>query len=74
MIDHTGIGVADVARSAASYDAALGALGLRRVMQLPENDGADGVGYAFPVFWIDRSASCKSRYVTGCQTSSPDRC
>jgi catechol 2,3-dioxygenase-like lactoylglutathione lyase family enzyme len=39
MIDHTGIGVADVARSAAFYDAALGALGLRRVMQLPETTG-----------------------------------
>jgi catechol 2,3-dioxygenase-like lactoylglutathione lyase family enzyme len=45
MIDHAGIGVANVARSAAFYDAALGALGLHRVMQLPENDGADGVGY-----------------------------
>src|SRR5258708_33267393 len=56
MIDHTGIGVADVARSAAFYDAGLGALGLRRVMQLPENDGADGVGYGvdYPGFWIDR--------------------
>jgi catechol 2,3-dioxygenase-like lactoylglutathione lyase family enzyme len=56
MIDHTGIGVATVARSAAFYDAALGALGLRRVMQLPPNDGADGVGYGidYPVFWIDR--------------------
>jgi catechol 2,3-dioxygenase-like lactoylglutathione lyase family enzyme len=56
MIDHTGIGVADVARSALFYDAALSALGLRRVMQLPENDGADGVGYGVdhPVFWIDR--------------------
>jgi catechol 2,3-dioxygenase-like lactoylglutathione lyase family enzyme len=56
MIDHTGIGVADVARSAAFYDAALSALGLSRVMQLPANDGADGVGYGvdFPVFWIDR--------------------
>ena len=56
MIDHTGIGVADVARSAAFYDAALGALGLRRVMQIPEKDGADGVGYGvdYPVFWIDR--------------------
>jgi catechol 2,3-dioxygenase-like lactoylglutathione lyase family enzyme len=56
MIDHTGIGVADVARSAAFYDAALGALGLRRVIQLPVNDGADGVGYGvdYPVFWIDR--------------------
>jgi catechol 2,3-dioxygenase-like lactoylglutathione lyase family enzyme len=56
MIDHTGIGVADVARSAAFYDAALGALGLRRVMQLPENDGSDGVGYGvdYPIFWVDR--------------------
>jgi len=56
MIDHTGIGVADVARSAAFYDAALGALGLRRVMQLPPNEGTDGLGYGidYPVFWIDR--------------------
>src|SRR3981189_2233108 len=56
MIDHTGIGVSNVARSAAFYDAALGALGLRRVMQLPENDGADAVGYGvdYPIFWIDR--------------------
>jgi catechol 2,3-dioxygenase-like lactoylglutathione lyase family enzyme len=56
MIDHTGIGVASVARAAAFYDAALGALGMRRVMQLPEHDGADGVGYGidYPVFWIDR--------------------
>jgi catechol 2,3-dioxygenase-like lactoylglutathione lyase family enzyme len=56
MIDHTGIGVADVARSAAFYDMALAALGLRRVMQLPANDGTDAVGYGvdYPVFWIDR--------------------
>ncbi len=56
MIDHTGIGVADVARSAAFYDAALDALGLHRVMQLPPIDGADGIGYGveYPVFWIDR--------------------
>jgi catechol 2,3-dioxygenase-like lactoylglutathione lyase family enzyme len=56
VIDHTGIGVADVARSAAFYDAALGALGYRRVMQLPESDGADAVAYGVtvPNFWIDR--------------------
>jgi len=56
MIDHTGIGVADVARSATFYDAALAALGLRRVSQLPETSGADAVGYGttHPVFWIDR--------------------
>src|SRR5882724_10720621 len=52
MIDHSGIGVANVARSAAFYDAALGALGWRRVAQLPQNDGAYGVDY--PIFWIDR--------------------
>ena len=56
MIDHTGIGVADVGRSANFYDAALGALGMRRVMQIPENVGTDGVGYGleYPVYWIDR--------------------
>lgn len=56
MIDHTGIGVADVARSAAFYDPVLGALGLRRVMQLPSGEGTDGIGYGveYPVFWIDK--------------------
>lgn len=56
MIDHTGIGVADVTRSAAFYDAALGALGYRRVMELPPKDGSDAVGYGvdYPRFWIDR--------------------
>lgn len=56
MIDHTGIGVADVGRSASFYDAALGALGMRRVAQIPENVGTDGIGYGLdhPVFWIDR--------------------
>jgi catechol 2,3-dioxygenase-like lactoylglutathione lyase family enzyme len=56
MIDHTGIGVADMARSAVFYDAALGALGLRRFVQLPEGIGNDGIGYGVdqPIFWIDR--------------------
>jgi catechol 2,3-dioxygenase-like lactoylglutathione lyase family enzyme len=56
MIDHTGIGVADVSRSAIFYDAALSTLGLRRVRQLPEGLGTDGIGYGenYPVFWIDR--------------------
>jgi catechol 2,3-dioxygenase-like lactoylglutathione lyase family enzyme len=56
MIDHTGIGVAHVGRSAGFYDAALEALGMRRVMQMPDNEGTDGVGYGldYPVFWIDR--------------------
>ena len=56
MIDHTGIGVADVARSAVFYDAALATLGLRRVRQIPDELGSDGIGYGvdYPVFWIDR--------------------
>ena len=56
MIDHTGIGVADVHRSATFYDAALGALGMRRIMQMPDNSGTDGIGYGleYPVYWIDR--------------------
>ena len=56
MIDHTDIGVADVGRSAAFYNAALHALGMHRAMQMPENVGSDGIGYGFdyPVFWIDR--------------------
>jgi catechol 2,3-dioxygenase-like lactoylglutathione lyase family enzyme len=56
VIDHTGIGVADVARSAAFYDVVLSPLGFRRVVQLPDDDATDGVGYGadYPVFWIDR--------------------
>jgi catechol 2,3-dioxygenase-like lactoylglutathione lyase family enzyme len=56
MIDHTGIGVADVARSAVFYEAVFEALGIRRFMQLPPETGADAVGYGnhFPIFWIDR--------------------
>ena len=48
--------IADVGRSANFYDAALGALGMRRVAQMPENLGTDGIGYGLdhPVFWIDR--------------------
>ena len=56
MIDHTGVGVANVAVSAAFYDAALGALGMRRAAQMPEGAGTDGVGYGvdYPIFWIDK--------------------
>ena len=56
MTDHTGIGVADVERAAIFYDAALEALGMRRVRQMPANVGTDGIGYGveYPVFWIDR--------------------
>ncbi len=51
LIDHTGIGVGDLARSARFYDAALGALGMKRVVEIP-----DGIGYGVttPAFWIDK--------------------
>ncbi|TZG27408.1 VOC family protein [Sphingomonas montanisoli] len=62
-IDHSGIGVADIARSARFYDAALGALGLRAVARITTAretaaDGATdlgGIGYGvdYPLFWID---------------------
>jgi catechol 2,3-dioxygenase-like lactoylglutathione lyase family enzyme len=52
MIAHSGIGVADVTHSAKFYDATLSALGLCRVIQIPDDAGTDGVHY--PVFWIDR--------------------
>jgi catechol 2,3-dioxygenase-like lactoylglutathione lyase family enzyme len=66
MIDHTGIGVADMRRSAAFYDAVLGALGMRRVAQMPEGEGTDGIGYGreHPVFWIDRYHPHDARYHT----------
>lgn len=58
MIDHTGIGVSDMAAAEIFYDAALGALGLGRVMVLPKDPhaNAEAVGYGteHPVFWIDR--------------------
>ena len=68
MIDHTGIGVADVGRASAFYDAALGALGLRRVMQLPKSSGTDGIGYGvdYPAFGIPpqviRAATTRHSY------------
>jgi catechol 2,3-dioxygenase-like lactoylglutathione lyase family enzyme len=53
MIDHTGVGVSDVPRSAAFYDPTLAALGLRRLVEMPDNGGV-GYGVEYPVFWIDR--------------------
>ena len=63
-IDHAGVGVSNIARSAKFYDAALGALGLRAVARITKtfeiadstNDrefGGVGYGATFPVFWID---------------------
>lgn len=66
LIDHTGIGVSDMAASSRFYDAVFAALGIKRVMQLPPDTGADGVAYGFtyPEFWIDRFHPPAQRYHT----------
>ena len=63
LLDHTGIGVTDIVRSARFYEAALRPLGAKVVMRINAtmglaNDGdADLAGVAFgtdyPAFWLD---------------------
>jgi catechol 2,3-dioxygenase-like lactoylglutathione lyase family enzyme len=67
MIDHTAIGVADVERAATFYDAALGALGMRRVSEI---DGGVGYGRDYPVFWIDRFHPARTRNHTAFAATS----
>lgn len=49
ILSHVSVGVADLDRAAAFYDAVLGALGIGRVVDLPV---AIAYGRAFPEFWI----------------------
>lgn len=51
ILSHVSVGVADLDRAAAFYDAALGALGIGRVEEVPV---AIAYGRAFPEFWIGR--------------------
>jgi len=71
-IDHTEIGVAHVSRSARFDDAALTALGLRRVAQMPEGVGSEGVGYGVEciVFWIDQCHPRSAKYHIAFATKS----
>jgi catechol 2,3-dioxygenase-like lactoylglutathione lyase family enzyme len=73
MIDHTGIGVSNMAVAARFYDAALGALGLGRVMVLA--DGVDAVGYgvSHPIFWIDRFHPHSARQHTAFAAASREQ-
>ena len=50
MIDHISVGVSDLERSATFYEAALGALGLARLVTRPRTIG---FGQAYPEFWIN---------------------
>jgi catechol 2,3-dioxygenase-like lactoylglutathione lyase family enzyme len=63
LIDHFGIGVSDIDRSARFYEAALRPLGMAIVMRITrdpaptqdENADLGGVAYGidYPMFWID---------------------
>ena len=51
MIDHLGINCADLERAASFYDAVLGVLGHRRLL---DYDVAIGYGTTKPDFWLSR--------------------
>lgn len=61
MLHHVSVGVSDVARAARFYDAALGALGYKRVMEFLPGAIAYGESRDRPQFWIglphDRNAA-----------------
>ena len=57
MIDHSGIAASDFEASRRLYDAALAALGIRKVMEVTpeESGGYHGIGYGQedkPFFWL----------------------
>ncbi|AQP46544.1 glyoxalase [Tessaracoccus aquimaris] len=56
MLDHVGITVADIQRSAAFYDQVLAVLGHRRLMDYGE---AIGYGADAPDFWISSGATAR---------------
>lgn len=49
MLDHVGLEISDLARSAHFYDAVLGVLGARRVH---DGEAAIAYGYVGPALWI----------------------
>src|SRR5215467_11086793 len=51
MIDHVSVAVSDLARSAAFYEAVLGALGLAKVVDLSPR--TVGFGKKYPEFWVN---------------------
>jgi hypothetical protein len=67
LVDHTGIGVSEIFRSAKFYEAALRPLGIEALVRIARNfkridkDGPDlgGVGFGidYPVFWVERLPS-----------------
>lgn len=51
MISHVSVGVTDVAKAAAFYDAVLATLGFKRVMSMTH---ANAWGEKFPTFWAQK--------------------
>jgi catechol 2,3-dioxygenase-like lactoylglutathione lyase family enzyme len=71
MLDHVSIQCADMAASAAFYDAVLAPLGGRRVL-----DFGDAIGYGEPPapdFWIGRQATGDGFRESHIAFSAPDR-
>jgi len=50
MIDHVSVGVSDLARSAAFYDAVLGTIGMTRLVTRP---ATIGFGKRYPEVWLN---------------------
>ena len=64
MIDHISVGVRSLARSAAFYEAALGALGMTKLVERP---ATIGFGARYSEFWIhERPAMAAVPNETGC--------
>ena len=57
MIDHVSIAVADLAESAAFYDAVLAPLGLAKLVD--RSPATVGFGRKYPEFWLNFRASLK---------------
>ncbi|SMC23177.1 Catechol 2,3-dioxygenase [Andreprevotia lacus DSM 23236] len=66
MIDHTGVGVTDFARSKSFYEQALAPLGYAKLMEFPAavTGGTDVAGYGQPPkadFWLHAVAAVTDR-------------
>ena len=70
MIDHFGFQAADLDASAGFYDAVLGVLGHRRMMDFGE---AIGYGTEQPCFWISRQQTGEGFRESHIAFTAPDR-
>ena len=74
MLDHISLGVADLERSIAFYEAVLAPLGIRRLMERSDDSGRIRVaGYGdeqFPYFWLGRGGAGGGRVHVAFQAPS----